>query len=469
MGTIDAESARAQAALSWSHHPFIPSPCAFFSWALFVSYNVVEYACVSILITFYTQEAMQDRLAEAALLLCLQEGLACFTAILLVRFTRERFGRRFYAIVISTASYIAGIMILWSYARQSAQETNLPLFLVVSFLFALGKGGADPPLKSFLGHNLSESYNIRSIESQQSKHKETKSAEIYKNIWVQSAWILGATVGIFGFLGLQWVRVFQISSIIMVLSGLLFLLCGNGSRPFDQSVLDRDATTVPKRVRYLKWVLMFSCIAYSLVLSTGNIFFQEQGSKMEPLKIKGKEVRFSVMIVIKSAVNEITILIYVLCGVNKKQGMTLVRIGAGMVCAVICCVIAWKVEIERKKVANIDEEPKTSVAWLSPHYALLGLVEGLAQSGLEELLAHEDGIETLRNPGRLSKDMVSCVGKILGIPCILVVRRWFENFDKDEAHLDRYYFMLAILSWVFFCIYLGVAYLYMKVVPCRRS
>ncbi|XP_054780924.1 protein NRT1/ PTR FAMILY 5.10-like [Prosopis cineraria] len=462
MKIINIAVSRAQAVF---RYPFLLSPSAFFSWALVVGYNVVEYACVSILITFYTQEAMQDRLAEAALLLCLQEGLASFAAIILVHFTRERFGHRFFAIVISTGSYIAGIMVLWSYARQEHQEKNMPLFLVISLLFALGKGGAHPLLKSFLEHNLCECNNIRSLKAQ-SNEAEIKRAEICKNIWVQSSWIVGATVAIFGFMELPWVRVFHISAIVMTSSGLLFLFGSNSTGHIGQSSVHKDATKVPKRVISVKWLLMFSCIAFSLVLATGNVFFQEQGTKMKLPGIKKEEdVRFSFMIVIKSAVNEITILIFWICGANKKQGITLVRIGTGMLCAIICCVIAWKVEIERKKVVNIDKDPRTSVAWLCPHYVLLGIVEGLAQSGLEELLADEDEIETLMNPGRLSKDMVSCFGKILGIPCILIVRWWFENFNKDEAHLDRYYVMLAIFTFVFFCIYLCVAFVYMKLVP----
>ncbi|XP_054779734.1 protein NRT1/ PTR FAMILY 5.10-like isoform X2 [Prosopis cineraria] len=397
---------------------------------------MVEYACLSIIVTFYAKVAMKTHLAEAAMLVCVQEGLASFAAIVLARFTGERSGRRFYTIVFSTGSYITGVVILWSYSRQKPehQEKNVPLFLVVSCLFAVGKGGADLVLKSFLEHDLSKSYAERTSLNRE----ETTRAKIYKNIWLQSAWIVGANVAIFGFLGLKWPQVLEVSLIVTISSGLLFLFGSSGTGPMGHSV-HKDAATVPKRVRHVKWLLMFSCIAYSLVLATGNIFFQEQGTKMEPLMIKGKEVRFSFMIVIKSAVNEITILIFWLCGANENKGMTLVRIGGGMVCAVICCVIAWKVEIERKKVVNDKDPNKTSVAWLSPQYVLLGLVEGLAQSGLEELVGSDDDDENqrLRNPGKLSKDIVSCFGKFLGIPCIVIVRSWFHNFDKDQSHLDR--------------------------------
>ncbi|XP_028764400.1 uncharacterized protein LOC114722522 [Neltuma alba] len=433
METISERSSRAQARNGWLHDHFLFTPSAFFTWSLAVSYNMVEYACLSIIITFYTKEAMKTHLAEAAIIVCVQDGLASFAAVVLARLTCERSGRRFYAIVFTTGSYIAGVIMLWSYARQQPQhqERNLPLFLAVSCLFAFGKAGYDPALKSFLERNLCGSSTERT--------SPTKRSEIYKNIWVHGAWIVGAIIAIFGFLGLKWPKVLEFSLIVMIASGLFFLFGSNITEPVSHSSVHEDATTVvPKRGRNaMKWLLMFSCIAYSLVLATGNIFFQEQGSKMEPLTIKGKEVRFSLMIVIKSAVNEITILIFGLFKANKKQGITLVRIGSGMVCAIICCVIAWKVEIERKKVVS-DKDPKTSVAWLFPHYVLLGLVEGLAQSGLEELFGNDyDENERLRNPGKLSKEMVSCVGKFLGIPCIVIVRRWFKNFDKDQSRLDR--------------------------------
>ncbi|KAK4270475.1 hypothetical protein QN277_023508 [Acacia crassicarpa] len=464
MEIISPRSSRAQATNVKLHDHFLFTPTAFFTWGLAASYYMVEYACVSIIITFYTEKAMENKLADAAILVCVQEGLTSFAAVVLARFTGERSGRRFYAIVLSTALYIAGVIILWSYANYTShqkpenQEHNVPLFWVVSCLLAIGKGVSDPVLKSFLEHNLCASSAERT--------SLTKREEIYKNIWVHSTWIVGAIIAIFGFLGLEWPPVLKVSLIVIVPSSLLFLFGGSTSttKPMGRCVsLHKNATTVTKRGRNMKWLLMFSCTAYSLVLGAGNIFFQEQGTKMKDLKIKKKKVRFSFMTVIKVAVNEITVLIFWLCGANKKQGISLLRIGSGMVCAIICCVVAWKVEIDRNKVANEEDSNKTSVAWLSPHYVLLGLVEGLAQSGLEELFGNDNENQTMRNPGKISKDMVSCVGKFLGIPCILIVRRWFDKFDEDQAHLDRFYLMLGILSCVFFCIYLGVAFVYMKV------
>ncbi|KAI9085413.1 hypothetical protein K1719_032669 [Acacia pycnantha] len=403
MEKISPRPSRAQATNAKLHDHFLFTPTAFFTWGLAASYYMVEYACLSIIVTFYTKNAMKTNLADAAILVCVQEGLASFAAVVLGRFTGERSGRRFYAIVFSTASYIAGVIILWSYASQKPkdQEQNVPLFSVVSCLFAIGKGGSDPLLKSFLEHNLCASSAERT--------SLTKREELYKNIWVHSTWTVGAIIAIFGFLGLQWPQVLKVSLIVIIPSSLLFLfgVSTSTTEPMGRyASLHKNATTVTKRGRNMKWLLMFSCIAYSLVLGTGDIFFQEQGTKMEALKIKGEEVRFSFMIVIKVAVNEITVLIFCLCGANKKQGISLVRIGSGMVCAIICCVVAWKVEIDRNKVVDEKDPNKTSVAWLSPHYVLLGLVEGLAQSGLEELFGNDNENQTIRNPGKISKDMV---------------------------------------------------------------
>lgn len=333
---------------------------------------------------------------------------------------------------------------------------------MLSCLFGIGKGGSDPVLKSFLEDNLCAVSSERTSLT-------AKRAEIYKNIWVHSAWIVGAIIAIFGFLGFEWPQVLGVSIMVTIPSLILFLFGTNISGLIkahsSSEVLKNNATTtVPiKRVTNMKWLLMFSCIAYSLVLGTGSILFQEQSTKMKSLTIKGDKVRFSFLIVLKTAVNEITTLIYRLYGDNKKKGIKLVRIGSGMVCAIICCVIAWKVEIDRPKGLGENDPNRTSVVWLCPHYVLLGLVEGLAQSGLEELFGNDDEKQTMRNPGKITKDMVAFVGKFLGIPCILIVKRWFKNFDK-ESHLERYYLMLGILSCVFFCIYLVVAFVYMKVI-----
>ncbi|KAF7845390.1 protein NRT1/ PTR FAMILY 5.14-like [Senna tora] len=366
IGSYSSEgSSGAQAAYGCFNYHFLFTPNALFSWGLAVSYNLVEYACVSLLVTFYTNRSESEKhVAEAAVLVCLQEGLASMAAILLARITHQRPASRYYAIVISAASYITGILLLWLYGQHKpTQAMNVPFFSVVSVLFAVGKGGANPLLDSFLAHNLSES-----------NYKGTsQSKEICRNVWMHSAWILGATIAIFGFLGVKWLQVFKVSAIVMVASALFFLFGCNiiKSGPIAGTV-DTDGIQISqtpqlgeksygaKPPTYLKWLLILSCSGYSLVLST-----------------------------------------------------------------------AWRVEVQRKKVAT----DTMSVLWMCPHYVLLGLVEGLSQSGLEKLLEDDENVKNLRN-GKFSKDMVSCIGRFLGIPCILIVKKLFKNFDKDQSHFD---------------------------------
>ncbi|KAI4353266.1 hypothetical protein L6164_002229 [Bauhinia variegata] len=187
---------------------------------------------------------------------------------------------------------------------------------------------------------------------------------------------------------------------------------------------------------------------YAIFLSTSSYI---SGDLMGDLKINHKIVRFSLFIVIKTFISHITILAFWLCGAKKQQVM-LTRIGAGMICAVIICIIAWKVELERQSDARL------SMLWMCPQFVLLGLVEGLAQSRLEKLFENV----SLRNLWGKSKEVVSCFGNFLNIPCILIFRSWFR---KDHSHLDRYYIMLAVLSSLFLCIYVVVAIAYEKRTP----
>ncbi|KAI4353268.1 hypothetical protein L6164_002231 [Bauhinia variegata] len=459
---------------------FFFSPGAFFSWGLALSYNLVDYACVSILMLFYGQEDRQKHLTEVAILISFHEGLASLSAILFARIT-DAYKGRFYAILLSTSSYITGLAILWSYAYRENQAKavksktlNVPLFLLTSILLAMGKGATDPLLKPFLSDQLIQHNSGLS----QNEEKKTQTV-ICQNEWLQSARYGAALISIFAFARKKWDQVFAVSSIVMGACLSLFIAgftCYRSTDQHSQNIWVKLEHSNPEtqesdgkvsHVKKMKALLILSCISYNMVLAAGSTFFQEQSDseKMQSLRLNEKDViRFSLVMVIKTFVAHITIFIFWLCGA-KRQKILLMRIGAGMVCAVICCIIAWKVEVERLSLAKDQRDiPKDykklmSVMWLCPQFVFLGLVEGLAQSGLDKLFENE----SLSNLWRQSKELVSCLGRFMSIPCVLIFRSWFKNFQNNQSHLDRYYLMLAGLSSVFVCVYYFVAVAYAKI------
>ena len=80
------------------------------SWiasGLIVSSNFVEYACISLLVNFYGKEVeKQQHLAKVAMLVSFQEGLVSLLSIVYARLIDLHMPRRFYALLLSTASYI---------------------------------------------------------------------------------------------------------------------------------------------------------------------------------------------------------------------------------------------------------------------------------------------------------------------------------------------------------------------------
>ncbi|KAI4353245.1 hypothetical protein L6164_002210 [Bauhinia variegata] len=459
--------AKTGAVFGWLDSNFIFTAGALFCWGLVLSHNLVDDACTSVIMVFYMGNQKMEHMVVAAILVSLQEGLTSISAILLARIKDVHKGR-FYAIFLSTSSYIAGLTLFWSYAKRDPKDKNLhiPQYLLASLLLAVGKGGTDPLLKSFLSDQLIENDNRSSPNKE-----EEKRLLVCKNIWWQSGRYGGAVVAIFAFLGYESYRV-QAIALIMMGSFLSVFICGffcyrqrdqnNNSKWVELTHISQssheqkllNANTCHVKNYNMKHLLILTCIGYSMILGTGKTFFETQGELMGDLKINDKKVRFSLFIVIKTFISHITILAFWLCGA-KRQKVMLTRIGAGMIFAVITCIIAWKMELQRQSDARL------SMLWMCPQYVLLGLVEGLAQSGLEKLFENE----SLRNLWGNSKEVVSCLGNFLNIPCILIFRSWFKNFGEDHSHLDRYYIMLAVLSSLFLCIYVGVAIAYAKRTP----
>ena len=196
-------------------------------------------------------------------------------------------------------------------------------------------------------------------------------------------------------------------------------------------------------------------LAYSLVQATGNTLFIEQSSNLK-YTITLNDVR--VILVAFFKLNSfLRFIIPHLFWSEKARNpnVTLVRIGVGMICSILCCIAAWQVEVHRlkeiKRLKNPFDTISMSILWLLPQFILLGLTEGLVEEGLWEFFI-KHVTKSMWNSGQLLTGCILSFGNFFSIPCVQLVRSWFKG-DINDSHLDRYFLTLAILSCVFLCFY----------------
>ncbi|WVZ17331.1 hypothetical protein V8G54_010313 [Vigna mungo] len=211
---------------------------------------------------------------------------------------------------------------------------------------------------------------------------------------------------------------------------------------------------------------------YSLLIASGNTFFVAQAGALEPVMNKrGNDI--SILFLIKSVATDMskfTCFLISLAFRNKqkprvasfmweRKAATIMRIGFGITCAVICGFIAWQVEIRR-----LSSKLNTTVA-LVPQFVLLGVTEGLVDGGLKRLF--DDHVaKSLSNFEDSFSELVIGGGKLLIIPSVLIFSGWIKE-TIDTSHLDRYYLMLAIMNAVLLLAfaYYSVTYAYKEVCP----
>ncbi|KAG2380844.1 uncharacterized protein HKW66_Vig0202170 [Vigna angularis] len=211
---------------------------------------------------------------------------------------------------------------------------------------------------------------------------------------------------------------------------------------------------------------------YSLLIASGNTFFVAQASALKPVMNKrGNDI--SILFLIKSVSTDMSEFTCFLISLpfRKKQksrvarfiwerkAATIMRIGFGITCAVICGIIAWQVEIRR-----LSSKLNTTVA-LVPQFVLLGMTEGLVDGGIERLF--DDHVaKSLSNFGDSFSELVVGGGKLLIIPIVWIFSGWIKE-TIETSHFDRYYLMLAIMNAVLLLpfAYYSATYAYKEVCP----
>lgn len=181
----------------------------------------------------------------------------------------------------------------------------------------------------------------------------------------------------------------------------------------------------------------------TLIAATGDTFFVEQINNLK----KADNLSLTGLFFLRSFICLAIKLPFGWEKIRQKCGL-LMRIGAGMICSITFCIVAWQVEVHRM---NLTEEMRIdhqvfppegsedseqtismSVYILLPQYLLLGLMEGLARDGHEEFVI--DHIpDSMRRYGPVFSEFVLGFGYFFSIP-LLFLFRWFGK-TINRSHL----------------------------------
>lgn len=171
---------------------------------------------------------------------------------------------------------------------------------------------------------------------------------------------------------------------------------------------------------------------------------------------------------------------------GKAQGIsTLQRIGVGIGFSILAMVVAALVEVKRVNVAReygLLDKPDSviplSVFWLVPQYFLRGTTEIFTQVGQLDFF-YSEAPESMRSLGTAMYLSTIGVGHFVSTLLVTFVKDATRHGDDpgwltdnlNRSRLDKFYYLLAIMSSVNFLWYLVCArwYKYKEVSPVQGS
>ncbi|XP_008808100.1 protein NRT1/ PTR FAMILY 7.2 isoform X2 [Phoenix dactylifera] len=223
----------------------------------------------------------------------------------------------------------------------------------------------------------------------------------------------------------------------------------------------------------LKVLPIWLCtIIYSVVFTQMASLFVEQGASMNT-KIGTFHIPPASMSVFDILSVLVFIVIYrrVLTPVlsrlsNNPKGLTeLQRMGLGLVIGMLAMVAAGLVEVERLKGVSVPDEPSSlSIFCQIPQYALIGASEVFMYVGQLEFFNGQapDGIKSFGSSLSMASISLGNYVSIMIVNLVTTVTSGDKNpgwipGNLNHGHLDRFYFLLVILTAVDFILYVVCA------------
>lgn len=229
-----------------------------------------------------------------------------------------------------------------------------------------------------------------------------------------------------------------------------------------------------------------TCLIYGIVFAQSSTFFTKQGATMDRSISPGLDVPAASLqsLIYLSIVFLIPFYDRVLVPTaraitRKPSGITMLqRIGTGLFLSVLAMVVAALVEMKRLKTAEehgLVDMPNVTIPmsgwWLIPQLVLLGAADVFTIIGLQEFFYDQVPSE-LKSVGLALFLSVLGVGNFLSGFLISIIDKttgkdgddsWFAN-NLNRAHLDYFYWILAVLSVVQLVafLYFSKSYIYKR-------
>ncbi|KAI3984297.1 hypothetical protein MKX01_011251 [Papaver californicum] len=224
----------------------------------------------------------------------------------------------------------------------------------------------------------------------------------------------------------------------------------------------------------LKMLPIWLCtIIYSVIYTQTDSLFVEQGAVMSTrtpffhLKLPAASMSvFNIISVLVSTFVYRQFVPFIARFTGNPNGLTeLQRIGTGLVIGLVAMVAAGITEIERLKRLNPDTSSSSlSIFWQMPQYALVGASEVFMYVGQLEFFNSQapDGIKSFGSSLCMaSMSLGNYLSSLLVSIAMSITRTknrpgWIPN-DLNKGHLDKFYFVIAILTAINFVIYIFLA------------
>ncbi|KAG5622049.1 hypothetical protein H5410_007267 [Solanum commersonii] len=206
----------------------------------------------------------------------------------------------------------------------------------------------------------------------------------------------------------------------------------------------------------LSTIIMNTCLAQLQTISI------QQGTLMDP-SLGKFDVPAASIPVIPLVFMSVLIPIYEFLFVPVMRMITghptgithLQRVGVGLVLSAISMAIAGAVEVKRKNEFN-NHNHRTSLFWLSFHYAIFGIADMFTLVGLMEFF-YSEAPAGMRSLSTSFSFLSLSIGYYLSSAFVELINSitskltsnkqgWLQGRDMNKNHIELFYWFLAILS-----------------------
>ncbi|CAA0836303.1 Protein NRT1/ PTR FAMILY 5.5 [Striga hermonthica] len=218
------------------------------------------------------------------------------------------------------------------------------------------------------------------------------------------------------------------------------------------------------------WLTFIMC---GIVSSTGNTYFVEQANHMDR-KLGSWKVPVPILLLLSEWVKSLFASLASCYLKRSKSYAPSIGIAISMVFSILCCITAARIENRRIRIIwehNLADKPDDkvpmSVFWMLFQFFLLAGLNAFLDKGVAKFY-EDQSPESMKRYLELFTKGVSGLGFIFAVVSVYAVgkvserrggKNWFQ-YTLNRSRLDRYYWVLAGLSFANLVVFAFVASFY---------